>query len=211
MSSVRLLRIKLIIIGLLFALLHLYTPSLVGQTTGELTNAHAVNAQSVTLSNTSTTVVTGVDESIQTQTVPYMKTYEAVATPTFSVNTTLTDAQKVVKVHDFLVSRNAPLADYATQIVQDADKYGIDYRLVAAISIMESSGGMYDFRSYNAWGWGNFSFSSYDQSIDAMSGYLKSEYINLGLTSPFTIAPKYCPPNSYHWAAAVSSYMEQMQ
>lgn len=123
---------------------------------------------------------------------------------------TTTVDNRVSKVRSFLVSRNAPLAAHAEQFVISADKYGIDYRLVAAISIIESSGGSKLFRPYNAWGWGSVNFSSFDEGIDTVSRGLKKGYYNRGLDTPSEIAPVYCPPNASHWASAVSEFMSQM-
>ena len=61
------------------------------------------------------------------------------------------DPQKVENIRKYLVGRNSPLADYAIEFVKASDYYGIDYRFVAAISIIESNGGNRCFKPYNAW------------------------------------------------------------
>ena len=48
--------------------------------------------------------------------------------------------KKVKAIRTYLSSRNAPLAEYAEEFVRAADYYEIDYRLVAAISVIESNG-----------------------------------------------------------------------
>ena len=41
--------------------------------------------------------------------------------------------KRVIQIKQYLSKRNAPLAKYAQDFVDAADKYGIDYRIVAAI------------------------------------------------------------------------------
>jgi DNA-binding protein len=116
---------------------------------------------------------------------------------------------KVSKIRKYLANRNSPLADYAEEFVKAADHYGIDYRLVAAISIIESGGGIKNFKPYNAWGWGTSGFSSYKEGIWAVSKGL-SKYYAGGSTTPQTIAPRYCPPNATNWANKVSYVMNMI-
>jgi hypothetical protein len=113
---------------------------------------------------------------------------------------------KVSKIRKYLLLRGAPLAKYAEEFVKAADHYGIDYRLVAAISIIESSGGKYNFRPHNAWGWGKSGFKSWKDGIWAVSEGL-SKYYAFGATTPQTIAPSYCPPSADAWARKVSYVM----
>ena len=47
-----------------------------------------------------------------------------------------------------------PLVDYGDYMAGCAYDYAIDPRLCAAVSIIESSGGIYCIRPHNAWGWG---------------------------------------------------------
>src|SRR4030067_2508032 len=62
---------------------------------------------------------------------------------------------RVKILRKFLEERNSPLADYSEDFVRDADKYNLDWMLVAAISGLESSYGLaIPPGSYNGWGWG---------------------------------------------------------
>lgn len=126
-----------------------------------------------------------------------------------SISTHAQDAvfvQRVENVRSFLASRNSPLADYAQEFVNAANTYGIDYRLVPAISIIESSGGLHTFRSYNAWGWGKMSFNNWTEAIWTVSEGL-GNYYKKGMTTPRTIAPVYCPPSASSWASKVQGVM----
>ncbi|MDD3474875.1 MAG: hypothetical protein PHP08_03175 [Candidatus Dojkabacteria bacterium] len=113
---------------------------------------------------------------------------------------------KVSKIKKYLSSRGAPLADYAEEFVKAAEYYGIDYRLVAAISIVESSGGKYTFKPYNAWGWGKSGFESWTDGIWTVSKGL-AKYYSLGMTTPQSISKSYCPPSADSWASKVSYIM----
>lgn len=119
------------------------------------------------------------------------------------------DPKKIEQVERFLSKRNAPLAEYADILVTAAYKYDIDYRLVAAISIVESGGGKNCFRPYNAWGWGGMTFESWEDGIYTVSKGL-SKYYAKGLNTPALIAPSYCPPNAVKWASNVQYIMNQI-
>ena len=117
---------------------------------------------------------------------------------------------RVAKIQAYLSQRNAPLADYAKEFVAAADKYGIDYRLVASISVIESEGGKNTFRPYNAWGWGKSGFTSWEEGIWKVSEGL-SKYYAKGLTTPRLISKSYCPPSADHWATKVQYVMDKIE
>ncbi len=119
------------------------------------------------------------------------------------------DPEQVRQVKEYLSKRNAPLADYADAIVTASVKYGIDYRLVAAISVIESEGGKNCFRSYNAWGWGSKSFDSWEDGIYTVTEGLSKYYAN-GATTPAEISVSYCPPGAERWAYNVQYVMNQI-
>jgi hypothetical protein len=120
------------------------------------------------------------------------------------------DAKKVENIRRYLAGRNAPLAGYAEEFVRAADHYGIDYRLIAAISVIESNGGRKNFKPYNAWGWGKMTFENWEQGIWTVSKGLAG-YYSRGLTTPKLIATYYCPPNAVNWANKVSYVMYEME
>jgi hypothetical protein len=116
---------------------------------------------------------------------------------------------RVAKIKAYLSERNAPLADYANEFVAAADKYGIDYRLVASISVIESEGGKNTFKPYNAWGWGKNGFSSWEEGIWKVSEGL-SKYYAKGMTTPRAISYSYCPPTADSWAAKVQFVIDKI-
>src|SRR5579872_3070019 len=58
-------------------------------------------------------------------------------------------------LHTYLAQYNSPLADHANNIIKEADANNLDWRMVAAISGVESGfGEAIPAYSYNAWGFG---------------------------------------------------------
>lgn len=117
---------------------------------------------------------------------------------------------RVVKIEEYLSQRDAPLADYAKEFVKAADENGIDYRIVAAISVIESEGGKNTFKPYNAWGWGKSGFSSWEEGIWTVSKSIARYYAN-GAKTPRSISYSYCPPTADSWAAKVQYVMNQIE
>jgi hypothetical protein len=116
-------------------------------------------------------------------------------------------SRKARRIREFYARWNAPMADNAEFIVDTSEKYGIDWRLIPAISIVESTGGRYCFRSYNSFGWGKMSFSSFEEAIDTVARGLANGY---GTSNPYAIAPRYNPVTPNEWANKVSGLMSQI-
>lgn len=131
----------------------------------------------------------------------------------------VTSDSRVVALNRFLNEYGSPMAPYAEVFVQRADETGLDWRLVTAISGVESGfGRIIPYNSYNAWGWrggpgGDFSvFVSWEDGISQVTRRLAAGY---GTTiNPYEMEPIYCPPcglNPEHaWANGVSRYMGQI-
>ena len=132
------------------------------------------------------------------------------STDDFEISVDKTEDVRIEKIKEYLTKRNAPLAKYAQEFVSAADTYNIDYRIVAAISIIESGGGKSTFKPYNAWGWGNMIFSSWEDGIWTVSKGISNYYAN-GLKTPKTIAYTYCPPNAEKWGSNVQYVMNQIE
>lgn len=110
-----------------------------------------------------------------------------------------------------------PLAGYGSKMVAEAEKNGIDWRLAAAISVRESSGGKYRCGE-NPFGWGSCrgdNFASLDEAIEVVS-------LNLGGNNPRTAyfyagkstkdkLESYNPPSiAPNYADEVIAIMEQI-
>lgn len=80
------------------------------------------------------------------------------------------------KIRRYYERYDLPLAEHAEDFVYYADKYEIDWTLVASIGFIESTGGKFACKTvgYNAWGWGSCSigFDSYEQAIDHITWIL---------------------------------------
>ncbi len=92
-------------------------------------------------------------------------------------------AERIAKIESYYARYDLPLQHEAEHFVDAAEKYGIDWRLVAAIGFIESTGGKHacETATYSAFGWGSctIDFDSYAESIDVIS-------MNLGGHNPKT-------------------------
>ncbi|MDE1851018.1 MAG: glucosaminidase domain-containing protein [Candidatus Micrarchaeota archaeon] len=115
----------------------------------------------------------------------------------------------------YLAEHNSPLTDEADTFVSEADKYNLDWKLVAAISGVESNFGQnIPSSSYNGWGWGIYGththyFTSWDDAISEVSQGLRENYINKwGAQDVYGIGHIYAAdPN---WATKVEHYMQEI-
>jgi len=113
---------------------------------------------------------------------------------------------------NFLEGYNSPLAPYSKVFISLADEYDLDWRLVPAITGVESTfGKRIPFNSYNAYGWANgaYSFESWEESIEVVSRTLRERYIDKGADSVSEIARIYAPPSST-WAGKVKFFMKKI-
>ncbi|MFA7285495.1 MAG: hypothetical protein WC011_01445 [Candidatus Paceibacterota bacterium] len=92
-------------------------------------------------------------------------------------------AQKAKAIDDYFEERDMPLAGYGRKMVVEAEKNDLDWRLLAAISVRESTGGKFACKKvkFSAFGWGSckINFDSYDHSIEVVAR-------NLGGNNPKT-------------------------
>jgi hypothetical protein len=120
-------------------------------------------------------------------------------------------------IYQYLTSYGSPLAEYSQKIVEIADKYDVDFRLIVAIAQQESN--LCKFipeRTYNCWGWGIHSrgtlgFNSFEEGIETVTAGIKENYIDKGLKTPEEIMSKYTPSSPGTWAFGVSTFMSDME
>lgn len=62
--------------------------------------------------------------------------------------------ERVGKLEKFFDEHNCPLRNEASEFVEVADRYQLDWRLLPSISVVESGGGK-DYRNNNVLGWAN--------------------------------------------------------
>ena len=137
----------------------------------------------------------------------------AVMNPTIEPKT-LDNRAEVLK--NFLMGYHSPLAPYASDFVKSADKYNLDWRLVASIAGLESTFGKHvPASSYNGWGWGIYGnnvtrFNSWEDGIETISKGLRERYLGENPESnPYIIGPTYAASPS--WAQRVTFFMNRME
>ncbi len=119
---------------------------------------------------------------------------------------------RVENLRKFLLKYNSPLAEYAEEFVTYADDNNLDYRLIPAIAGVESTFGKHiPNDSYNAYGWSNgeYTFTSWENSISHVSSVLKTKYFDRGVDSISEIARVYAPP-SKTWGKNVSFFVNKI-
>jgi hypothetical protein len=123
---------------------------------------------------------------------------------------------RVKILNKFLKQNNSPLAPYAGEFIKMADKYNLDWKLVAAISGVESTfGNAIPPYSYNAWGWGVYgdnviNFKSWNDGIDTISQGLRERYMDQwGGEDIYQIGAMYA--SSSAWPGHVEYYMNKIQ
>lgn len=124
---------------------------------------------------------------------------------------------RAANLRNFFRTYNSPLYDYADVIVQTADKYKLDYRIIPAIAMQESSGCLkIPPGSYNCWGWGIYGtqvlrFNSYEEAIDTVSAGIKKSYVDQGLITPHDVMAKYTPSSNGSWADAITYFFQTLE
>ena len=119
---------------------------------------------------------------------------------------------QLLKLKEFLKEHSSPLFSWSEAFIEFADDYNIDWRLLPAISGIESSFGKHLISgSFNAYGWdgGYYRFADWPRSIQLMSQFLRERYYDRGLDTPRKIGSVYAPP-ALNWGARVNSVMKQI-
>ena len=119
---------------------------------------------------------------------------------------------KAAKIDAYYAKYNMPLEGYGMKMVLEAEEHGIDWRLIPAISVRESTGGINQCKkaSFNPFGWGScrIGFKSYDHAIETLAMNLGGDNPNTAThydnKSTHEILQKYNPPS------VVPKYAEQV-
>ena len=120
--------------------------------------------------------------------------------------------QKKLILINYLRNKKSPLEAYAENLILEAQKNNLDWRLVPAITGVESSfGKRIPYQSYNAYGWANgvYKFKSWEDSIEKVSETLNKKYIQKGAVNINKIAKIYAPP-SPTWSTKVKFFINQI-
>ncbi len=121
--------------------------------------------------------------------------------------------QKAKILADYLAQYDSPLQYNAQDFIDAANTYSLDWKMVAAISGVESTFGKQIPGGYNGWGWGVYGnqaifFNSWKEAIYTISKGLKENYIDKGLTEPYSINKVYAA--SPYWGKRVTYFMNDL-
>ncbi len=135
-------------------------------------------------------------------------------------NNVMVNDERVRVLKAYLHKQNSPLEGYSQDIINASDKYNVDWKLLVAISGVESTFGKFippslegEGSSYNGWGWGIYGdqviyFKSWTDGVDNVAQGLKLNYIDQGLTTPYEIGRIYSA--SPTWGARVSHIIDDI-
>jgi hypothetical protein len=128
---------------------------------------------------------------------------------------------RALALRAYLAQYNSPLQYHAQDFIEAADTYGVDWRLVPAISGVESTFGKFipgghspQTISHNGWGWGVYGdnvmrFKSWREAIFTITAGLKQNYINKGLKDPYQMNKIYA--SSPTWGTRVDYFLRDIE
>jgi hypothetical protein len=127
---------------------------------------------------------------------------------------------RVLLVESFLRKHKSPMMPFASDIVAEADRFGIDFRMLPAIAMCESGAGkrMPKKDEFNAFGIAVYTgqqhgkaFDSWPHAITWVSQYIKERYYDRGYTDLYDIGAIWAPPSvekGYSWTNCVQSFQD---
>lgn len=121
----------------------------------------------------------------------------------------------------FLERHNSPMVPYdyyGKKLVEIADTYNLDFRLLPAIAMQESNlcKQTHSDAPHNCLGFGihekgTLDFESYEAGFERAGRELRAFYINQGRITPEQIMKKYTPSSDGSWASSVNQWMAEMR
>lgn len=131
---------------------------------------------------------------------------------------TESEDSRAAKIDKVFAEYNCPLTGMGTTFVREADKNGIPYWVVPAISFQESSCGKLTpepdgEESYNAWGWAVYGtnvkmFDDWEHGIKVVSQYMNERFFSQGVTDLCEIMRTYTPPSEGSWCKGVDYFKD---
>jgi hypothetical protein len=111
---------------------------------------------------------------------------------------------RIARLEKFFQIYHCPAPHHTSEYLRAADGYGLDYRLLPAVSIRESLCGLAEKQSHNLWGYhpGHQSFPSIEAGIDFLAQRLTQHPLYKGKTLQdklFTYNPRPAYPAEVHW------------
>lgn len=120
----------------------------------------------------------------------------------------------------FLERYDSPLKPhdyYGQKLVEIADRYNLDFRLLPAIMMQESNlcknipEGTHNCLGFGIHSRGTLGFDSYEAGFERAAREIKANYVDIGLTTPTEIQTKYTPSSQGSWANSVNQWMAEMR
>lgn len=114
----------------------------------------------------------------------------------------------------YLAKYDSPLQYHAQDFIDAAEAYQLDWKMVPAIAGVESTFGKEIPGGFNAWGWGVYGtqaiyFNSWREGIFTIAKGLRENYLNRGLTDPYSINRIYAA--SPYWGGKVNFFMQDLE
>lgn len=133
---------------------------------------------------------------------------------------TETGDPRVAKIDQVFKTYNCPLYGLGSKFVEEADKNGIPYWIVAAIAFQESSCGKLTpepkgVESHNAWGWAVYGdnvkmFDTWEHGIEVVSQYMSERFFSQGVSDLCEIMKTYTPPSQGSWCRGVEFFANEI-
>jgi len=145
------------------------------------------------------------------------KTFAKSPTTNFSAQLAKADTdssdtdKRVVALENIFAKYNSPLKGQAKHYVYYADMHNIDWKLLPAISGLESTFARFMMPgSHNAYGWGggHIYFKSWEEGIDKISHALRKNYYDRGADTIYEIGPIYA--EATHWPSTVTRFANEI-
>ncbi len=146
-----------------------------------------------------------------------------------SADATGQKVQSVVETEDarpelianFLERHQSPMTPYdyyGQQLVEIADRHGLDFRLLPAIAMQESNlcrvtnpQAPHNCLGFGIHSRGTLDFASYEAGFERAARELKQNYIDQGLDTVSLIESKYTPSSNGSWADSVNQWMAEIR
>lgn len=114
----------------------------------------------------------------------------------------------------YLAKHDSPLEYHAQDLIDAANFFGLDWKILPAIAGVESTFGKNIPGGFNAWGWGVYGnqaiyFNSWREGIFTIAKGLRENYLNKGLTEPYSMNRAYAASPKWGWK--VSYFMADLE
>lgn len=121
----------------------------------------------------------------------------------------------------FLERHHSPMVPYdfyGQKLVEIADRYNLDFRLLPSIAMQESnlcknthSGAPHNCLGFGIHERGTLDFDTYEAGFERAGRELRAYYVDQGRITPEQIMRKYTPSSDGSWADSVNQWMAEMR